>query len=112
MASDPQADTEIADAPPVASAARLRSESVQRLQVGLFGLAAMILLVSLANIIRDQLRESEAGTVTEPAAVASGDEPAPVDPLADAGVVPDIPATPSPTPAPGAAASNAPATRP
>jgi hypothetical protein len=112
MASDPQAEPEIAEELPVATAARLRSESVQRLQVGLFGLAAMILLVSLANIIRDQLRESEAGVVSEPAAVPSSDAPAPADPLADAGVVPDIPATPSPSATPGAAASNAPATQP
>jgi hypothetical protein len=109
MASEPQAEPEIADEPPVATAARLRSESVQRLQVGVFGLAAMILLVSLANIIRDQLRETEAGTVNEPPAAVAGDAPA--DPLADAGVVPDIPATPTPTPTPGAA-SDAPATQP
>jgi hypothetical protein len=112
MASEPQAEPEIAEELPVATAARLRSESAQRLQVGLFGLAAMILLVSLANIIRDQLRESEAGAVNEPPVVESSDEPAPADPLADAGVVPDIPATPSPTATSDAAASNAPAAQP
>jgi hypothetical protein len=112
MASEPQAEPEIAEEPPVANAARVRGETVQRLQIGLFGLAAMILLVSLANIIRDQLRETEAGTVNEPPSVVSGEAPPPADPLADAGVVPDIPATSTPAATPGAAASDAPATQP
>jgi hypothetical protein len=112
MASEPQADPDRADEPPVASAARVRGESAQRLQVGLFGLAAMILLVSLANIIGDQLRETEAGTVNDPPAATTGEGPSPADPLADAGVVPDIPATPTPTATPGATASDVPAPQP
>lgn len=76
-----------------------RIEAVQRLQVGLFGIGAMILLVGLASIIggqvekTDRLAAPEAAPTTEPAAPAAG-----ANPLADAGVVPDIAAQPSPSP--------------
>lgn len=71
------------------SARDLRAHSVQRLQVGLFGLAAMLLLVGLANIIMDRARLADA---TSGAVTADG-SPAPSssaqsDPLADIGVVP------------------------
>lgn len=68
-----------------------RSQSMQRLQIGLFGLAAMILLVSLANIILNSAEENEARVVPGAApTVASTTAAAPVsDPLADAGVVPE-----------------------
>ena len=36
-----------------------RSQAVYRLQVGLFGLCAMLLIVGLANIIRDRVAEAE-----------------------------------------------------
>jgi hypothetical protein len=111
MASEPNAEMEPAGEPPVTSLARSRAETVQRLQVGLSGLAAMILLVSLANIILDQANEAEQGAVgDDPAALAQDAEPAPAtakDPLADAGVVPDIPASPTPAVTPAAAASGA-----
>ena len=76
-----------------------RAQSLQRLQVGLGGLLAMILLVGLANIIMDRARQTEAGAVPEAAAI-SGKSPKPGanDPLADAGVAPDV--TVDPTPAP------------
>jgi hypothetical protein len=78
--------------PPPAPLAGSRSQSIQRLQVGLFGLAAMVLLVALANIIRNNAEQNEATVVPEAAPiVADGKEPAAVsDPLADAGVVPDV----------------------
>jgi len=71
------------------SARDLRAHSVQRLQVGLFGLAAMLLLVGLANIIMDRARLADAasGSLTvdgSPTANASPQS----DPLADIGVVP------------------------
>lgn len=66
------------------SARELRAQAVQRLQVGLFGLAAMLLIVGLASIINDQLRRSEA---LNPAAAAS-QAATNTDPLADIGVVP------------------------
>lgn len=69
-----------------ATARELRAQAVYRLQIGLFGLAAMLLLVGLANIIMDRARLAEdAGApsveVSEGAKSAS-------DPLADIGVVP------------------------
>lgn len=75
-----------------------RSQSMQRLQIGLFGLAAMVLLVGLANIIITQAQSNEARVVPEAAPTVNGEpaaEPA-RDPLADAGVVPDLPSTPEP----------------
>ncbi|MFL0357328.1 hypothetical protein ACI5KX_12720 [Erythrobacter sp. GH1-10] len=79
-----------------------RGEAVQRLQIGLSGIAAMVLLVGLASIIGSQANLTEQSAVpdaaptTEPTAA-----PQQRDPLADAGVVPDIPAEPSPTPTTG-----------
>lgn len=71
----------------VPSTARdVRAQSIHRLQIGLFGLAAMLLLVGLANIIMDRARmveETEAPfiAVTPPAKTAR-------DPLADIGAMP------------------------
>lgn len=65
----------------------LRAQAIHRLQMGLFGLAAMLLLVGLANIIMDRARMAEsampplAGVPTASAAPKS-------DPLADIGVIP------------------------
>lgn len=89
MASDPLDNLPPAEAP----LAGTRSQAMQRLQIGLFGLAAMILLVSLANIILTNAQQNEARVVPEAApTVAADEEAAPVrDPLADAGVVPDMP---------------------
>lgn len=65
----------------------LRAQAVQRLQAGLFGLSAIVLIVGLANIIKDRARLSEQGV--RPAASAPADPAAAVsDPLADMGVVP------------------------
>ena len=78
-----------------------RAEAVQRLQIGLLGIASMVLLVGLASIIgsqadlADQAAVPEAAPTTEPTAA-----PPQANPLADAGVVPDITAEPSPSPAP------------
>lgn len=73
----------------------LRAQAVHRLQVGLFGLAGMLLLISLANVIMDRAHEADAGAVS-PAASASA-EPA-NDPLVDMGVAPELPATAVTTP--------------
>lgn len=76
-----------------------RAESLQRLQIGLFGIGAMVLLVGLASIIGSQAEQAEESAVpeaaptTEPTAAAQQSNP-----LADAGVVPDISAEPSPAP--------------
>ena len=70
-----------------------RSRSVQRLQVGLFGLAAMILLVGLASVINSNAEQNEAGVVPEAEATIRAETAtaANSDPLADAGVVTDMP---------------------
>ena len=96
MASDP---TDLLRRPangddrPAAPLAGTKSQSMQRLQIGLFGLGAMVLLVGLANIILTNAQQNQARVVPEaaPTAVTKA-EPEPVsDPLADAGVVPDMP---------------------
>ena len=70
-----------------------RAERIQRLQVGGFGLAAMVLMVALADIVISRARETEAASVPEAASETS--ETVPRDPLADAGVLPDVPADPA-----------------
>lgn len=70
------------------SARELRAQGIQRLQVGLFGIAAVLLVVGLANIINDRARMAEdAGKTPALQAVASA-SPGTNDPLADIGVVP------------------------
>ena len=64
----------------------LRAQAVHRLQVGLFGLAAMLLLVGLANIIMDRARMADAGNAIS--ASAQSQPKTNSDPLADIGVVP------------------------
>jgi hypothetical protein len=77
----------------------LRSQAVHRLQVGLFGLCAMLLIVGLANIINDRTRLIDtADPIQQVVAVDAKPKKAASDPLADIGVVPA--SDPSPTPAP------------
>ena len=72
----------------VPSGARvLRAQAVHRMQIGLFGLAAMLLLVGLANIIMDRARLAEE-LDPSPQAAASAGAKSPSDPLADIGVIP------------------------
>lgn len=83
-----------------------RAESIYRLQVGLSGLAAILLMIALANIIMDRANRTEAASLPEAAATVAA---TPVqdqqnDPLAEVGVVPDMPpATPAPTATPAPA---------
>jgi len=83
-----------------------RAEAIQRLQVGLSGIAAMVVIVGIANIIQDRARLTEEAAVPDAASTAAPEEappprdPAPRDPLADAGVVPDLPAEPVAPPPP------------
>jgi hypothetical protein len=94
MASDPGHFTQppLAAARPPAPLAGTRAQAIQRLQVGLFGLGAMILLVGLANIIMTNARRHDAEVVAQAAPAAPGATAPASDPLADAGVVPDMPA--------------------
>lgn len=98
MASKEEAQADAVAAAPLGGT---RAEAIQRLQVGLSGIAAMVLLVGLANVIQSRAQQTEqlavpdAAPTTEPTAA-----PQLRDPLADAGVVPDLPVEPTPTPSP------------
>lgn len=74
-----------------------KSEATQRLQIGLFGLGSMVLLIGLATIIGNQADRTQEGSVPEAAPTTEPvDAPQQRDPLASAGIVPDIPAEPEP----------------
>lgn len=91
----------VEEAEDMSSAVEARAEAIQRLQVGLSGIAAMVLLVGLASIIGSQADQAENAAVPEAAPTTEPKpEPTQANPLADAGVVPDIVAEPSPAPAP------------
>jgi hypothetical protein len=67
----------------------LRSQTVHRLQLGLFGLCAVLLIVALANIIMDRAQTIDADDPNAQVIAADAEQAEPViDPLADAGVVP------------------------
>jgi hypothetical protein len=100
MPSRPPAPDAVLEAP--ASVARgTRSQAIQRLQVGGSLLIGIVLIVGLANVIEERAKQSDQAAVPEAAAtVPPPRAPATAkDPLADAGVVPDLPAEPSATPA-------------
>lgn len=93
-----QSSEELASAE-VAAINNARAETAQRLQIGLSGLGAMILLVGLASVIGSQADASRESAVPEAAPTTEPTEAPPQrDPLVDAGIVPDIPAEPSPIP--------------
>ena len=77
----------------------LRAQAVQRLQVGLFGIAAMLLLVGPANIIMERARLVDRQAGVDSKQVANGQPKN--DPLADIGVIPSPDASkPPPSAAP------------
>ena len=84
-----------------------RQQAMNRLQVGIGGVLGVLMLVGLASVIQNQADEVERNAVPE---AASTNIPEPrtksADPLVEAGVVPDFPATP--TPAPTGSAATAP----
>lgn len=84
-----------------------RAQALQRLQVGVSLLLGIILIVGLANVIENRAQQSDQAVVPEAAAtVEAGPTSASAnDPLADAGVVPDLPSAPSDTPAATAGAA-------
>lgn len=101
MATDPE-DKDLVHLP----LAGTRAQSLQRLQIGGAGIAAMVLLVGVANVIVDRVKQTDASTVPEAAAmVTPGPTPTVNDPLADAGVAPEVAVTPSPKPSPPPAAT-------
>ncbi len=72
----------------IANTRELRAQSVHRLQIGLLGLAIMLLLVGLANIIMDRVKLADGGSESAKAAAASANKKAGNDPLAVIGAVP------------------------
>ena len=85
----------------------MRAQAVHRLQVGLFGLAGMLLLVSLANVIMDRAKFIDQTAVVGAAPDGAASDTAASDPLVDMGVAPELPVKPtvaiSPAPPPQAA---------
>lgn len=71
----------------------MRAQAVHRLQVGTFGLAGMLLLVSLANVIMDRAKYIDASAINTAAPLAEPSEISAKDPLADMGVAPQLPVT-------------------
>lgn len=89
--------------PPVAGSNGLRrSEVFRRLQMGGIGIVGVLVLIALASLIQERAQMTDRGAVPQ-ASLASGGTPstAAPDPLAQAGVVPDIPATPTNSREPG-----------
>lgn len=110
MASEPASTVEPEIETSSAAQKRTRSEAIQRLQVGLSGLAAMLLLVSLANILLNRAKEAEKDAVPDAVSIVTS---APAtsankDPLVDAGVVPELPSEPVAGPGAVSAGANAP----
>lgn len=75
-----------------------REEAMQRLQIGIGGFVAIVILVGLASLIQGRADETQRSAVPEAAATTEPEDvPSQPDPLVEAGVVPDLPASPSPT---------------
>jgi hypothetical protein len=70
------------------TARELRAQAVHRLQIGLFGLAVILLVIGLANIIMQRARMSEALAAGRTAEEAAASPSQASDPLADIGLIP------------------------
>ena len=68
----------------------MRAQAVHRLQVGMFGLAAMLLLVSLASVIMQRVQTADRSAIAALPSSSASAAPA-NDPLADLGVAPEVP---------------------
>jgi len=68
-------------------------QAVQRVRVGLIGLAAVILLIGVAGLIFSTLRRNPAPAGAQNGAAAFADNASTGDPLADLGVAPGVAAT-------------------
>ena len=103
-----------AGALPPAPLGGTRSEALRRLQMGVIGVVAVLLLIGLASIVKDRATQTESTAVAGAAPTSSPSaSTAAADPLAEAGVVPEIPASPSssaaaPTTGPAATAAPTP----
>ena len=83
-------------------ARELRAQAVQRLQAGLFGMAMIVLVVGLANVINDRARLADAANKLPTAASPAASAEPKSDPLADIGVVPSSAPETAATPKPAA----------
>ena len=73
---------------------------MQRLRIGLGGLLGIVILVGLASLIFERAKQVEAMAVPEAAPTVEPSAQLPKsDPLADSGIVPDLPAEPTAGPA-------------
>lgn len=76
-----------------------RQQAMNRLQVGIGGVIGVMMLVGLASVIQNQADEVERNAVPEAAPTNIPEPPTKsADPLVEAGVVPDLPANPTPAP--------------
>ena len=90
-----------------------RTEAFRRLRLGAIGVVAVLVLIGLASIIKERATQTDS-TAVAGAAPTSAPEVASsrTDPLAEAGVVPDMPDSSSgPAPSPTATASPGPIAR-
>lgn len=69
-----------------------RRESIQRIQVGLTGLAGIVMLIGLVNIVVDNVRTLDPASAEMVTAgnVQNGVDAAPSEPLAELGVAPAV----------------------
>lgn len=85
-----------ADEPAIAQGGK-RGQAMQRLQVGAAGVLGIVMLIGLVSVIENRAQMTEANSVPEAASTTAPGNAAPQsDPLVEAGVVPDLPATPTP----------------
>lgn len=76
-----------------------RGEAMRRLQMGAVGVVAVLLLIGLASMIKDRATETASTAVAGAAPTTAPSSPvASADPLAEAGVVPEMPVSPTATP--------------
>lgn len=84
---------------PAAPLGGTRTHAIQRAQIGLTGLVVILLMVGLAHIVLDRVQKTEDTAVPEASSTTEPDtDTGNSDPLADAGVVPDLPAEPEEAP--------------
>lgn len=91
----------VGDLPEASGSDARRERTMQRLQIGITGVVLMVLLIGLASVIQDRANLSDATAVPEAAPTTEPTQAAPQnDPLAEAGVVPDMLDEPPPAPTP------------
>lgn len=86
------------DTPIAVPLGRTRGQAMQRLQVGVAGVLGIVMLIGLVSIVESRAKQTESTAVPQAASTSEpGGQPAQADPLVEAGVVPDLTASPVPT---------------